>query len=92
MLCECIFGVAPLAGSVDRNIVICVVPCIERLSLPSRGAWIEIAIMLPSRMMLRVAPLAGSVDRNFGNKNTTTSQTGSLPSRGAWIEIRCVTG
>src|SRR5699024_5600584 len=34
--------VAPLAGSVDRNIVLGVALAVNLLSLPSRGAWIEI--------------------------------------------------
>ena len=34
--------VAPLAGSVDRNGLVPVVTVLHRLSLPSRGAWIEI--------------------------------------------------
>ena len=33
-------------------------------SLPSRGAWIEIACSVGSMLAAAVAPLAGSVDRN----------------------------
>ena len=36
------FGVAPLAGSVDRNGVQVLPITDDQLSLPSRGAWIEI--------------------------------------------------
>ena len=57
-------AVAPLAGSVDRNIC-----CLENKdqvheSLPSRGAWIEIRRLPSLHQDLVVAPLAGSVDRN----------------------------
>ena len=34
------------------------------MSLPSRGAWIEIEPHRPRSHGYRVAPLAGSVDRN----------------------------
>ena len=40
-------GVAPLAGSVDRNQLIHVVFIKREMSLPSRGAWIEILWGLP---------------------------------------------
>ena len=58
-------AVAPLAGSVDRNIC-----CLENKdqvheSLPSRGAWIEIRTAGQSTAPSIVAPLAGSVDRNY---------------------------
>ena len=33
-----------------------------RMSLPSRGAWIEIRHILISKNYIKVAPLAGSVD------------------------------
>ena len=56
--------VAPLAGSVDRNTDLPNLAPVPQLSLPSRGAWIEIP--RPRRRLRRssVAPLAGSVDRN----------------------------
>ena len=56
--------VAPLAGSVDRNQDMQRSNYIGRRSLPSRGAWIEIAGAPPGCARWRVAPLAGSVDRN----------------------------
>ena len=58
--------VAPLTGSVDRNadeprdVVATAV-----VSLPSRGAWIEMTLPSPpSAPSAGVAPLTGSVDRN----------------------------
>ena len=36
--------VAPLAGSVDRNLVLVQSVTVCVLSLPSRGAWIEISV------------------------------------------------
>ena len=57
--------VAPLAGSVDRNTT--EVPTVKPvvMSLPSRGAWIEILHSTTARRVRFVAPLAGSVDRNY---------------------------
>ena len=40
-LLRSIRGVAPLAGSVDRNDTETLESIYEKLSLPSRGAWIE---------------------------------------------------
>ena len=37
-------------------------PFANRLSLPSRGAWIEIGIAAGETVIIDVAPLAGSVD------------------------------
>ena len=59
------------------------------LSLPSRGAWIEIKGGNQSTLCLKVAPLAGSVDRNNTGVDSSGRVVTSLPSRGAWIEIRC---
>ena len=56
--------VAPLAGSVDRNPYTKHYFRRQMLSLPSRGAWIEITFMMAPSNLELVAPLAGSVDRN----------------------------
>ena len=40
-------------------------------SLPSRGAWIEIALVDKAVPIEYVAPLAGSVDRNFEGRGIT---------------------
>ena len=79
--------VAPLAGSVDRNI-----DQVERrpekaASLPSRGAWIEIRSWEAASPFSDVAPLAGSVDRNYICPAHGPAGNMSLPSRGAWIEM-----
>ena len=58
-------AVAPLAGSVDRNIVDGLREIASAASLPSRGAWIEMALGMDLGGGGRVAPLAGSVDRNL---------------------------
>ena len=58
------------------------------LSLPSRGAWIEIVprgTLQPDAAA--VAPLAGSVDRNYTVAAANGTACPSLPSRGAWIEM-----
>ena len=56
--------VAPLAGSVDRNMAGAYLILADELSLPSRGAWIEIPRYPDKPGEPAVAPLAGSVDRN----------------------------
>ena len=57
------------------------------MSLPSRGAWIEIREGAAAARQQDVAPLAGSVDRNPFACKDVVLVLGSLPSRGAWIEI-----
>ena len=57
------------------------------MSLPSRGAWIEMLPPVRSHSLTPVAPLAGSVDRNDTKTLESIYQKLSLPSRGAWIEI-----
>ena len=79
--------VAPLAGSVDRNENLDIRPITPEESLPSRGAWIEIARRHEDQRMAPVAPLAGSVDRNWGGNKSAIQTNQSLPSRGAWIEM-----
>ena len=51
-------------GSVDRNALIHTTTGTIFMSLPSRGAWIEMASFVGLIVKDRVAPLAGSVDRN----------------------------
>ena len=65
--------VAPLAGSVDRNSPVILLATMSQPSLPSRGAWIEIAQAQTVTAAQLVAPLAGSVDRNIeeGGNNRT---------------------
>ena len=80
--------VAPLAGSVDRNLKGNYENDAALGSLPSRGAWIEINPgRLPRDERRTVAPLAGSVDRNVTSFGGDMVAQTSLPSRGAWIEI-----
>ena len=58
------------------------------MSLPSRGAWIEIQVDGEEILVQQlVAPLAGSVDRNANGDTSVMRNNASLPSRGAWIEI-----
>ena len=81
-------GVAPLAGSVDRNnIEIPVGSRFSTMSLPSRGAWIEIVTGT-----VRWAATAASLPSRGAWIEITLSVMLiglplSLPSRGAWIEI-----
>ena len=60
---------------------------VAELSLPSRGAWIEIKNAIKYMAETHVAPLTGSVDRNTGGVLAQAGHVQSLPSRGAWIEI-----
>ena len=57
------------------------------LSLPTRGAWIEMWMNLSLMVKTIVAPHAGSVDRNHSFVNNYFAKILSLPTRGAWIEI-----
>ena len=75
--CLAVSRVAPLAGSVDRNLYPSAAATSLAQSLPSRGAWIEIGEALVIPMLREVAPLAGSVDRNI----TLTYDEESLPRR-----------
>ena len=79
--------VAPLAGSVDRNLHFSRPDKGPLRSLPSRGAWIEIHYGFAILYDFIVAPLAGSVDRNVYSVRDQSVGIKSLPSRGAWIEI-----
>ena len=63
--------VAPLTGSVDRNLVLFVGGDVPILSLPSRGAWIEMLGRSASSSWTKVAPLTGSVDRNWALSRLT---------------------
>ena len=57
--------VAPHTGSVDRNNKETVTKGVMILSLPTRGAWIEISMSLRLAGAGHVAPHTGSVDRNL---------------------------
>ena len=80
------FTVAPLPGSVDRNKALCFQRRPPVASLPFRGVWIEICVLLektrkPESLLLRGAWIEMKVAPGFG------LALPSLPSRGAWIEI-----
>ena len=49
------------------------------MSLPSRGAWIEICSRSSGQPRPRVAPLAGSVDRNASSQNVNAPIMGRSP-------------
>ena len=67
----------------DRNIVLCVALAVNLLSLPSRGAWIEIAHPLNEQVDDAVAPLAGSVDRNAELGSNSIYEPGVAPLAGS---------
>ena len=80
--------VAPLAGSVDRNMLGNTVnkfcPVAPLAGSVDRNHTYGDAFLC---IMSKVAPLAGSVDRNLEKAKAEIEAQGSLPSRGAWIEI-----
>ena len=105
--------VAPHAGSVDRNIPGLTKKSGNDGSLPTRGAWIEIRERGHNAFSCDVAPHAGSVDRNTLHPSSVlygqavAPHAGSvdrnllwlpplphwllsLPTRGAWIEMAFV--
>ena len=79
--------VAPLAGSVDRNLLDQAVLAAEFESLPSRGAWIEIRRrgLRPQRRPWSLPSRGAWIEILSCFQNNLHSA--SLPSRGAWIEI-----
>ena len=60
------------------------------LSLPARGAWIEIIGEGGDLVWMQVAPREGSVDRNARFARLERPLERSLPARGAWIEIKSI--
>ena len=79
--------VAPLAGSVDRNFINLQFIRAAVLSLPSRGAWIEMGTTGYSGQHRASLPSRGAwIEIQKASAARTPTRT-SLPSRGAWIEI-----
>src|SRR5699024_10689939 len=75
--------VAPLAGSVDRNLWCILLGARDMVSLPSRGAWIEIFLEIGNEWRRLVAPLAGSVDRNRISSWCSATQRPVAPLAGS---------
>ena len=60
-----------------------------QVSLPVRGAWIEIKRTLDFfREVSSSLPVRGAWIEMFAPSDTVTTTVPSLPVRGAWIEIR----
>ena len=59
----------------------------KNLSLPSRGAWIEMPLHLRGDPRKLSLPSRGAWIEIAGGPVSGRDGTGSLPSRGAWIEI-----
>ena len=81
-------NVAPLTGSVDRNLSTSVRSSSSPQVAPLTGSVDR--NLLPKSVWTigsAVAPLTGSVDRNWYNRIRKGRYTTSLPSRGAWIEM-----
>ena len=57
------------------------------LSLPSRGAWIEIAALISVPHLLHMSLPSRGAWIEIGKTKAAATTSGSLPSRGAWIEI-----
>ena len=61
------------------------------LSLPMRGAWIEIKLVKEQiEQVKRRSPCGGRGLKSFMNREKNYERE-SLPMRGAWIEISLVT-
>ena len=80
-------GVAPLAGSVDRNVEYAS-NAQQYYVAPLAGSVDRNRSTLTQEIDTYVAPLAGSVDRNQSYGAVYVEDGESLPSRGAWIEMR----
>ena len=82
--------VAPHAGSVDRNFFSSSVGSCRFVSLPTRGAWIEILDgSRTARRALTVAPHAGSVDRNLSTLPRKAVKTRVAPHAGSVDRNSC---
>ena len=79
--------VAPLAGSVDRNLNTWPTKNKSSRVAPLAGSVDRNCAFATYLTSSPVAPLAGSVDRNKPLPDFGLYACGSLPSRGAWIEI-----
>ena len=82
----CIWCVAPLAGSVDRNLNVWLSKTAYVVAPLAGSVDRNLHFSRPDKGPL-VAPLAGSVDRNTAFALPASGLGESLPSRGAWIEI-----
>ncbi len=49
------------------------------MSLPARGAWIEIIVSIWCVYSIFVAPREGSVDRNYNYSTDASGKTGRSP-------------
>ena len=57
------------------------------MSLPSRGAWIEITTTITGSRISRSRSPHGERGLKLQRRQVGAGVPGSLPSRGAWIEI-----
>ena len=57
------------------------------MSLPSRGAWIEIIMVGAALPKTRCRSPRGERGLKYREEAAHKDESGSLPSRGAWIEI-----
>ena len=80
--------VAPLAGSVDRNSAPSSSSYKGTKSLPSRGAWIEIASGPWTARCPRTSLPSRGAWIEIRGMSIENLRKMSLPSRGAWIEIQ----
>ena len=91
-MCLAFLMVAPLAGSVDRNVFYSLYLGGSGVA-PLAGSVDRNHAGDGYRLILAVAPLAGSVDRNIHALFVQRlASVRSLPSRGAWIEMVGVVG
>ena len=86
MKCARPMPVAPHAGSVDWNPLVRGAPNRYVMSLPMRGAWIEIWISTMQPEIAFGRSPCGERGLKFVGEFTSANAETSLPMRGAWIE------
>ena len=58
------------------------------MSLPTRGAWIEISLVWTVAVLLESLPTRGAWIEMLVEQLMTKGADMSLPTRGAWIEMQ----
>ena len=64
----------------------------DKVSLPARGAWIEMGYIPVNPFWVQSLPARGAWIEIGGGMSLTYAPETSLPARGAWIEIRRIVG
>ena len=62
--------------------------CYFARSLPVRGAWVEMQVLMMSILTALSLPVRGAWVEISNSRATTRAMSLSLPVRGAWVEMR----